>query len=101
MYTTLDVVFHEDKMYFSSEFEIQGEYNHEVQTLNYIDPENLISVESDINGGNLDGSNDDNEAESGPIEVLLMKLDLNLSKKLDPSQKQPTNHLSKMFLKQF
>ena len=44
LYSTLDVVFHEDKIYFSSEFEIQAEHSHEVQTLDYIDPENLISV---------------------------------------------------------
>ncbi|WKA13210.1 hypothetical protein VitviT2T_030537 [Vitis vinifera] len=35
MYITMDVVFHEDSMYFSSEFELQGEYHKEIQTLNY------------------------------------------------------------------
>ena len=70
MYTTLDVVFHEDKIYFSSEFEIQGEHSHEVQTLDYIDPENLISVESDISGGNLDGRGEDNEDEFSHIEAV-------------------------------
>ena len=70
MYTTLDVVFHEDKIYFSSEFEIQGEHSHEVQTLDYIDPENLISVELDISGGNLDGSGEDNKAEFSHIKVV-------------------------------
>ncbi|WKA00225.1 hypothetical protein VitviT2T_018605 [Vitis vinifera] len=35
MYNTMDVVFHEDSMYFSSEFELQGEYHKEIQTLDY------------------------------------------------------------------
>ncbi|RVW24660.1 Retrovirus-related Pol polyprotein from transposon TNT 1-94 [Vitis vinifera] len=35
MYITMDVVFHEDSMYFSSEFELQGEYRKEIQTLDY------------------------------------------------------------------
>uniref|UniRef100_A0A2N9E1A2 Uncharacterized protein n=1 Tax=Fagus sylvatica TaxID=28930 RepID=A0A2N9E1A2_FAGSY len=35
MFVTLDVVFHEDSMYFSSKPELQGEYQEEVQTLDY------------------------------------------------------------------
>ncbi|KAL6315435.1 hypothetical protein AAG906_000550 [Vitis piasezkii] len=35
MYITMDVVFHEDSMYFSSEFELQEEYHKEIQTLDY------------------------------------------------------------------
>ncbi|RVW89665.1 Retrovirus-related Pol polyprotein from transposon TNT 1-94 [Vitis vinifera] len=35
MFMTMDVVFHEDSMYFSSEFELQGEYHKEIQTLDY------------------------------------------------------------------
>ena len=35
MYITMDVVFHEDSMYFSSESELQGEYYKEIQTLDY------------------------------------------------------------------
>ncbi|RVW77383.1 Retrovirus-related Pol polyprotein from transposon TNT 1-94 [Vitis vinifera] len=35
MYITIDVVFHEDSMYFSSESELQGEYRKEIQTLDY------------------------------------------------------------------
>ncbi|RVW20457.1 hypothetical protein CK203_116204 [Vitis vinifera] len=35
MYITMDVVFHEDSMYFSSESELQGKYHKEIQTLNY------------------------------------------------------------------
>ncbi|RVW60836.1 Retrovirus-related Pol polyprotein from transposon TNT 1-94 [Vitis vinifera] len=35
MYITMDVVFHEDSMYFSSESELQGEYHKEIQTLDY------------------------------------------------------------------
>ena len=35
MYITMDVVFHEDSMYCSSESKLQGEYHKEIQTLNY------------------------------------------------------------------
>ncbi|RVW90637.1 Retrovirus-related Pol polyprotein from transposon RE1 [Vitis vinifera] len=35
MYITMDVVFHEDLMYFSSESELQGEYHKEIQTPDY------------------------------------------------------------------
>ncbi|RVW73201.1 Retrovirus-related Pol polyprotein from transposon RE1 [Vitis vinifera] len=35
MYITMDVVFHEDSMYFSSKFELQGEYHKEIQTFDY------------------------------------------------------------------
>ncbi|RVW67330.1 Retrovirus-related Pol polyprotein from transposon RE1 [Vitis vinifera] len=35
MYITMDVVFHEDSMYFSSESKLQGEYHKEIQTLDY------------------------------------------------------------------
>jgi len=37
MFITLDVTFHEDSMYFSSEPELQGEYQKEIQTLDYDD----------------------------------------------------------------
>ncbi|WJZ95062.1 hypothetical protein VitviT2T_013857 [Vitis vinifera] len=35
MFITMDVVFHEDSMYFSSESELQREYHKEIQTLDY------------------------------------------------------------------
>ncbi|RVX14558.1 Retrovirus-related Pol polyprotein from transposon TNT 1-94 [Vitis vinifera] len=35
MFITMDVVFHEDSMYFSFEYELQGEYHKEIQTLDY------------------------------------------------------------------
>ncbi|RVX08628.1 Retrovirus-related Pol polyprotein from transposon TNT 1-94 [Vitis vinifera] len=35
MFITMDVVFHEDSMYFSSKSELQGEYHKEIQTLDY------------------------------------------------------------------
>ena len=35
MFITMDMVFHEDSMYFSSESELQGEYHKEIQTLDY------------------------------------------------------------------
>ena len=35
MFITMDVVFHEDSMYFSFESELQGKYHEEIQTLDY------------------------------------------------------------------
>ena len=35
MYITMDAVFHEDLMHFSSESKLQGECHKEIQTLNY------------------------------------------------------------------
>ena len=35
MFITMDMVFHEDSMYFSSKFELHGEYHKEIQTLDY------------------------------------------------------------------
>ena len=35
MFNIMDVVFHEDSMYFSSESKLQGEYHKEIQTLDY------------------------------------------------------------------
>ena len=35
MFIIMDVVFHEDLMYFSFEFELQGGYHKEIQTLDY------------------------------------------------------------------
>ena len=35
MFITMDVVFHEDLMQFSFESELQGEYQKEIQTLDY------------------------------------------------------------------
>ena len=35
MFITMDVVFHEDLMYFSSDSEFQWEYHKEIQTLDY------------------------------------------------------------------
>ncbi|KAK2967762.1 hypothetical protein RJ640_029658 [Escallonia rubra] len=66
MFITLDVVFHEDLMYFSTEFELQGEHQKEIQTLNYDDElaENVdvhISEDTQISedAGNLDISEDE------------------------------------------
>ena len=51
----LDVVFHEDSMYFSSEPELQGEHLEEVQALDY---DFLISIERELSelGNNLNGN---------------------------------------------
>ena len=55
MFVTMDVVFHEDSMYFSSEPELQGEHMEEVQALDY---DFLISIEGELSelGDNLNGN---------------------------------------------
>ena len=55
MFVTMDVVFHEDSMYFSFEPELQGEYLEEVQALDY---GFLISIEGELSepGNNLNGN---------------------------------------------
>ncbi|KAK2987198.1 hypothetical protein RJ640_029083 [Escallonia rubra] len=66
MFITLDVVFHEDLMYFSTNSELQGEHQKEIQTLDYDDElvENVdvhISEDTQIyeDAGNLDISEDE------------------------------------------
>ncbi|KAK3014747.1 hypothetical protein RJ639_009902 [Escallonia herrerae] len=66
MFITLDVVFHEDLMYFSTESELQREHQKEIQTLDYDDElaENVdvhISEDTQISedAGNLDISEDE------------------------------------------
>ncbi|KAK3038643.1 hypothetical protein RJ639_027306 [Escallonia herrerae] len=66
MFITLDVVFHRDLMYFSTESELQGEHQKEIQTLDYDDElaENVdvhISEDTQISEdvGNLDISEDE------------------------------------------
>ena len=69
MFITMDVVFHEDTIYFSSEPELQGEYHKEIQTLDYdfIDCELQISEKDEVpesrnqDVGNLDSSGDDSQ----------------------------------------
>ena len=55
MFVTMDVVFHEDSMYFSSEPELQGEHLEEVQALDY---DFLISIEEELSepDNNLNGN---------------------------------------------
>ena len=48
MFIIMDVVFHEDSMYFSSKSELQGEYHKEIQTLNYD-----YHISEDEESGNL------------------------------------------------
>ena len=54
MFVTMDVIFHEDSMYFSSEPELQGEHLEEVQALDY---DFLISIKGKLSepGNNLNG----------------------------------------------
>ena len=55
MFATMDVVFHEDSMYFSSEPELQGEHLEEVHALDY---DFLISIEEKLSepSNNLNGN---------------------------------------------
>ena len=55
MFVTIDVVFHEDSMYFSFEPELQREHLEEVQALDY---DFLISIEGELSepGNNLNGN---------------------------------------------
>ena len=55
IFVTMDVVFHEDSMYFSSEPELQGEHLEKVQALDY---DFLISIEGELSelGNNLNGN---------------------------------------------
>ena len=55
MFVTMDVVFHEDSMYFSSEPKLQGEHLEKVQALDY---DFLISIEGELFelGNNLNGN---------------------------------------------
>ena len=55
MFVTMDVVFHEDSMYFSYKPELQGEHLEEVQALDY---DFLISIEGELSkpSNNLNGN---------------------------------------------
>ena len=55
MFVTMDVVFHEDSMHFSSEPKLQGEHLEKVQALDY---DFLISIERELSelGNNLNGN---------------------------------------------
>ena len=115
MFVTLDVVFYEDLMYFSSKPELQGEYQEEVQTLDYdvhISEEGGLSElgnqdasELDLSGITLDQSGDkrpesSNKHPKSGVEHPLLKLWLHL--RLNPSYHRQlirqTNRLMKMFL---
>ncbi|WJZ97399.1 hypothetical protein VitviT2T_016005 [Vitis vinifera] len=80
MFITMDVVFHEDSMYFSSESELQGKYHKEIQTLDYdyhISKENesgqseLVNQEAgelDMSGTTLEPSSNDHPKAEEVIE---------------------------------
>ena len=68
MFITMDAVFHEGTVYYSSESELQGEYHQEIQTLDYdyhiseegvskqSEPVNQKVVELDVSGITLEPS---------------------------------------------
>ncbi|KAH9751848.1 retrovirus-related pol polyprotein from transposon RE1 [Citrus sinensis] len=65
IYITMDVVFHEDIMYYLLEFEFQGEYNEkEIHTLTYLPPEESQSSIEIVNLQDTGKANgDDSQAE--------------------------------------
>ncbi|KAH9784249.1 retrovirus-related pol polyprotein from transposon RE1 [Citrus sinensis] len=65
IYITMDVVFHEDIMYYLSESEFQGEYNkEEIHTLTYLPPEESQSSIEIVNLQDTGKANgDDSQAE--------------------------------------
>ena len=80
MFVTMDVVFHEDSMYFSSKPELQGEHQEEVQALDY---DFLISIEGELsepgknmNGNEKEGSKIGNE-NAGELDLSGINLDHN------------------------
>ena len=83
MFITMDVVFHEDLMYFSLDFEFQGEYHTEIQTLDYDyhismkGESNLKVSELDISGATPEPSSINRlEAEEVIEEERNNKIDL-------------------------
>ncbi|RVW18759.1 Retrovirus-related Pol polyprotein from transposon RE1 [Vitis vinifera] len=80
MFITMDVVFHEDSMHFSFESKLQGEYQKEIQTLNYDyhiskedesgQPElvNQEAGELDMSGTTLEPSSNDHPETKEVIE---------------------------------
>ena len=80
MFVTMDVVFHEDSMYFSSEPELQGEHREEVQALDY---DFLISIEGELSepGNNLNGNENEHlelgNENAGELDLSGIKLDHN------------------------
>ena len=74
MFITMDVVFHEDSMYFSFESELQGEYHKEIRTLDYdyhISKENEFGQLELVNqkAGELDMSGQQFGSEDVFIEI--------------------------------
>nr|CAN81557.1 hypothetical protein VITISV_010784 [Vitis vinifera] len=100
MYITMDVVFHEDSMYFSSESELQGEYHKEIQTLDYdyhISEENESGQSELVNqeAGELDMSGQQFGSEDVFTEIPNQSLSVEgvLNLELDPFMKRlPHRH---------
>lgn len=88
----MDVVFHEDSMYFSSEPELQGEYLEEVQALDY---DFLISIEGEFSepGNNLNG-NETERPELGNENAGELDLSgINLDHSGDERDEDPENEV--------
>ncbi|RVX07666.1 Retrovirus-related Pol polyprotein from transposon TNT 1-94 [Vitis vinifera] len=100
MYITMDVVFHEDSMSFSSESKLQGEYHKEIQTLDYdyhISKENESRQSELVNqeAGELDMSGQQFRSEDVFTEVPNQSLSVEgvLNLELDPFMKRlPHRH---------
>ena len=92
MFVTMDVVFHEDSIYFSSEPELQGELLEEVQALDY---DFLISIEGELfePGNNLNG-NEKERPELGNENVGELDLSgINLDHSGDECDKDQDNEV--------
>ena len=85
MFITMDAVFHDKLMYFSSESELQGEYQREIQTLDY----ELTTCNYDGESGD---KSDTTNVNSTPLELDISKdledgegttLDLDINKDLE------------------
>lgn len=114
LFVTMDVIFHEDTMYFS-EPECQGEYRKEIQTLNYDENGNMDVINLDLSGPTLDFNDDDSQTRQNQ-EVGELTLDQGIAKEVGLPPTQPhieilknmatplsdiphhTNHLLKIIL---
>ncbi|XP_026429173.1 uncharacterized protein LOC113325170 [Papaver somniferum] len=78
MFVTLDVVFHEDTIYFSCEFELQGEYQKEIQTLNYDEDISEIDVSVIVNSDDMVRESVDESSSREETESTVLDRDIEI-----------------------
>ena len=115
MFITMDVVFHEYSMYFSFESKLQGEYQKEIQTIDYDyhiseDDESgqfeLVNQETDkldMSGTTLEPISNDHPKIEEVIEEETVQLNHhhylnNLGLKMSSLKYQTNRHLLRVFL---